>query len=375
MRNFYLLILTCLCCLTAHADYIASDFVGVYDFKRSVDGWSDYTTTPVSIALGDDDNTLEVHGLLKDYVVHAIWDAEAGYLYFPNQLIDSENDVWLKFAGMDMSTFTIVPGEGPFRAYPDNGDLIYEDMDGFGFFTSDDEALELCMDPVFYLTVSLAPEEWNVLSGKATYSDGWVAPGLTVEIPAYEVDVWQNIANPNLYAVVDPYGPSTPFAPYNLNATGEGFIIVDVTDPACVMVRLRIFSGMTINQSGYETDMYNFNAEALYHTLSSMSNEEIIAKLASQNLEPSTFDGSVITIHNCVFADQDDLYESYTFNEDLTAVTTITLPPASGLNAIAQDNDDTSAEYFNLQGIRVANPTSGCIYIMRQGDTVKKIRY
>ena len=43
----------------------------------------------------------------------------------------------------------------------------------------------------------------------------------------------------------------------------------------------------------------------------------------------------------------------------------------AGLEGIAADNN-AAAEYFNLQGIRVANPTSG-LYIRRQGNTATKV--
>jgi hypothetical protein len=36
------------------------------------------------------------------------------------------------------------------------------------------------------------------------------------------------------------------------------------------------------------------------------------------------------------------------------------------------DNSNAPVEYFNLQGVRVANPTSG-LYIRRQGTTTAKV--
>ena len=374
MQKFYSFILATLFCVAARAEYTAADFAGAYDWKRSTDGWTETATSPITITVGEQENSLEFHGMWEQCVVHATYDPETNYILIPNQLLDADNDVWLKSAGIDMSTFGVAVGDGPFRAYPSDGDLVYEDMDGFGFFTSDNKALALSLDPVFFRTVSLAPDEWTVLPGQGRYTDGWVSPGLSQPIPTYDVTIWQNIADPNLYAVVNPYGHGTPFAGINLNATGEGFVIVDVSDPGCVIVKLRIFSGMTVMQNDYMTDMYNFNMEALYRTLVGMDNEEIVAKLEGSGLHPSTFENGVITIHNCIFADQDDLYESYTFDETLTAVTVIELP-TSALNEIVAESDDTPAEYFNLQGIRVTDPAPGAVYICRQGTTVKKIRF
>ncbi len=44
----------------------------------------------------------------------------------------------------------------------------------------------------------------------------------------------------------------------------------------------------------------------------------------------------------------------------------------TGIDGVNADNT-TPAEYYNLQGIRVANPQAGGIYIMKQGKTVTKI--
>ena len=52
-------------------------------------------------------------------------------------------------------------------------------------------------------------------------------------------------------------------------------------------------------------------------------------------------------------------------------VTELTADPSGSLDNIAVDND-APVEYFNLQGVRVAEPVSG-IYIRRQGTSVSKI--
>lgn len=46
----------------------------------------------------------------------------------------------------------------------------------------------------------------------------------------------------------------------------------------------------------------------------------------------------------------------------------------AGIDEVEADTN-APAEYFNLQGIRVANPTKGNIYIKRQGSKVTKIAY
>ena len=48
------------------------------------------------------------------------------------------------------------------------------------------------------------------------------------------------------------------------------------------------------------------------------------------------------------------------------------LANGSGVSTIDTDNSQAPVEYFNLQGIRVANPENG-LYIRRQGSDVKKV--
>lgn len=45
---------------------------------------------------------------------------------------------------------------------------------------------------------------------------------------------------------------------------------------------------------------------------------------------------------------------------------------SNGINGIEVDNSDAPVEYYNLQGVKVANPEKG-IYIVRQGTSVRKV--
>lgn len=49
----------------------------------------------------------------------------------------------------------------------------------------------------------------------------------------------------------------------------------------------------------------------------------------------------------------------------------------AGIEELTPDNQtqDTPAEYYNLQGIRVSEPAAGGIYIRRQGSKVSKIKF
>lgn len=45
-------------------------------------------------------------------------------------------------------------------------------------------------------------------------------------------------------------------------------------------------------------------------------------------------------------------------------------PPAASVGSVEADN--APAVYYNLQGVRVDNPTNG-VYILRQGSKVAKV--
>ncbi len=51
---------------------------------------------------------------------------------------------------------------------------------------------------------------------------------------------------------------------------------------------------------------------------------------------------------------------------------TVTLSDLSGIEAVAAENAAAPVEFFNLQGVRVANPENG-LYIRRQGNKVEKV--
>lgn len=66
-----------------------------------------------------------------------------------------------------------------------------------------------------------------------------------------------------------------------------------------------------------------------------------------------------------------------TIKFDATATTristmTITYDKSTGVNDILTDDSNAPAEYYNLQGVRVANPAAGNLYIVRQGNKVSK---
>lgn len=57
---------------------------------------------------------------------------------------------------------------------------------------------------------------------------------------------------------------------------------------------------------------------------------------------------------------------------DITAVCAVTVLPRSGIESVSCDSNSTS-EYYNLQGIRIANPEDGQIVIERKEGVMRKV--
>jgi hypothetical protein len=55
----------------------------------------------------------------------------------------------------------------------------------------------------------------------------------------------------------------------------------------------------------------------------------------------------------------------------ISTVTVLFEGNGSGVGSIVVDSENAPVEYYNLQGVRVANPTPG-LYIVRQGTKVSK---
>lgn len=101
---------------------------------------------------------------------------------------------------------------------------------------------------------------------------------------------------------------------------------------------------------------------------------------ANGNLTPSTTKGSC----HIWRTDVEALTNTVTFGFDETSsanaqITKIEVEcfytTTSGVEGIAVDDANAEAEYYNLQGVRVAHPAAGNIYIRRVGNTVTKILY
>ena len=231
------------------------------------------------------------------------------------------------------------------------------------------------------MPVYVDPYTYVQLEEKATFCDGWILPGFSLNPMDYpiEVTVERCVEIPGQYRIVDPYSNEL-FSEYNEGTEDTGYIVFDVTNPECVLALTGYKSGFFEKLTWGMGNFYFYNLEALALLDFTMLGQEITTTelknlMIAQGYEVSNVVDNVVTIKNCLFGyDQNPtaggLWQVDGQNVDMTA--TIVMPQGfDSLTGVEIDNN-LPVEYFNLQGIKVENPESG-IYIRRQGNEAVKV--
>lgn len=236
-------------------------------------------------------------------------------------------------------------------------------------------------------------EGWTK-AGTCTYQDaGWVLngvfghenaltlPGLEAEYYTKEMLCEIDEEMHTYLAVYQPYAQFNAFMNENLpewveegvvnTSEATGAVVFDITFPECVMTMQGYYSGMKMEGDYY----WNWNGEYYEYYFNDFMPEDIVSGYD----EVSTFDESanVIEVHNCYFGINADKTASYRWTdregEALPTLAVVALTPGgeSGLNTVITDNN-APVEYYNLQGVRVADDAKGLV-IRKQGNNVAKV--
>ncbi len=222
------------------------------------------------------------------------------------------------------------------------------------------------------------PIEWEDLSTDATLIDGWILPVITYQDGSYvdpndfplTVTVLKHVDNPKLLAVENPYLQSSGFP---LSGGLDGYIVIDITDPDFVIVNTGVFSGFMNGTNR----VYCFNVEG-YYTAQGYSKEVIQESITDVEWSTCKVEGNTITIDitQCRFnypGAEDKMYTWTGRVDAMKAKLTIVDDSLTGINTIAAEESQAApVEYYNLQGIRVANPENG-VYIRCAGDKATKV--
>lgn len=224
--------------------------------------------------------------------------------------------------------------------------------------------------------------EWADCSN-ASLEDGWFKALDGVGFPAYNVACKKNIANPNEILLVNPYGTNTPYASKNSTAGKEGYILLNIEDPDCVLVQPYTNCQMNLSM-WYEIDalanpIFATSKEGWLYYVEGWTIDEIKedAEAFGDPMSTMTEDG-VVTIVNARVQGDGGVYTAAQQWEaeggiPIEMISTIKLPAdALGINGVINDATDAPARYFNLQGIEIANPEAGEVVIVKKGNETFK---
>ncbi|MDE6301007.1 MAG: hypothetical protein K2M19_04765 [Muribaculaceae bacterium] len=219
--------------------------------------------------------------------------------------------------------------------------------------------------------------QWKYV-GEATFIDAWVMPCYTIEDKSidpndypYKVELQRNIANPDLYRLWKPYTTENcPMLAFN-NSKFNGQIVFDISDPNHVIVKPGFPAGFN-DGSG---EMYNFNLLGWQIWMFGDSYDPsylpgIIDFMADKGQPFATAKDGVVTVNRSVFDVNASCSKAYTWQNPSTYVSKIIFPEG-GVESSLVDAEGSVKEYFNLQGVRVANPSNG-VYIVRQNGKATK---
>lgn len=225
--------------------------------------------------------------------------------------------------------------------------------------------------------------QWETV-GTARVAEAWVTTaysmggvGLNPADYEFEAELQQNVNNPKLLRLWKPFTtPEFPLYSYNTSKY-DGQIVFDISDPDHVIVKPGMPAGY--NLSG---ELYVFNYLGWQINYIGWENKDeywdVILNFMIENEQSfDTYDAAsgIVTINESVFDINKKCESAYSWNGVEYTTTTIKLPSefAGTNNVISIEAADNQIEYFNLQGVRVANPEKGQLVIKRQGSEATKM--
>lgn len=223
--------------------------------------------------------------------------------------------------------------------------------------------------------------EWASI-GTSKFTDGWLKVLTTngAGFPAYDVDTYVNKANDNLYLLRNPYGAKSPYASVNADINNEGYIILDITNPDCVLVRPNVSAGFVAEEyTGIASNFACATTEGNKIYLEGWTYEDVMDEADTYGDDlPTMSQGRVITLPNCriqvIPGEFENPYQWQTKDEELIPMEAqIVLANPAGVEGVINDADNAAKRYFNLQGLEIANPAAGELVIVKQGNKTTKV--
>lgn len=232
------------------------------------------------------------------------------------------------------------------------------------------DQMELYMPGVEYV-----PEWGEIRTGKML--DTFFEAGFR-DYEAVECDVLiqKNNRVDGVYRIIDPwyrlFGDAAP-------AEDAGYYFYfDASNPDCIVVP---YQTSYVNTS--DGPVYVLSLSALYETTEEFLASEDAAGNFKMDTETNTinFTGSEVQLTDGSTTFVGPLFFVYPKSANPNSLYVlrpyetpgyIKLPEFNGISNVAVDNNNAKAEYYNIQGVRVNNPVSGQLYIVKKGNEVSK---
>ncbi|GEM_PF-7085489 len=345
----------------------AADVCDMYDieFISFDETGKDVAQYTGSITVAEfEDGLLEVVGFIGDYPIYGEYNEETGVLALEPDDLDTIKfqDGTVATVAFDVLSFD---SEGYF-IQPDiatynltfNGEGFDVPQDCFlGIIAKDPETEESLGVLDFYYNLTITSAPWEN-AGTGVFVDGifgrWTQDG-SLE---YEIDVHQLATDPTqirLYNYFADYG-------------GKGSLYLDITDPERIVMPYQE-SGITLWAEVGE--FYLASVSALYD-----QNGNPAPTLEGQRIINTNnvidFEAKSIYFQAPKATDEEiDVNSFYIFGTPTASKLTLPTDFNAGIGNVNAATTD-KVEYFNLQGIRIENPTHG-LYIRRAGKKVEKV--
>lgn len=280
-----------------------------------------------------------------------------------NQIVGEDQYGKIYFYLKDLGSSGLVSGLGSATATVGtiNGTTItFDELDVWAF--GDPSAEDL---GYYYLTYGNSftfSNKWTLL-GNGSFLENIVGPLFTgsENTKVSQVEVLASETNPGLYRILDPL--KTLYAANKINAVSPS-LDLDATDPTNVLV------GLTSTGLGNKDDgLYAYFSESWYdiEIEPAITPDEYKITLKTEgNKATVTFPVKSIGIITT-------LSSEYFPGAPYASTLTFNLSDENaGIGDITVENAGGPATYYNLQGVRVENPSNG-IFIRREGNKATKV--
>ena len=346
----------------------AGEYTWTY-YSMLVNDGEDLISKNVTISIVDEkDGSVEINGIIEDISIKATMDLEKKTFTVPNMQYlgkTSEGDLYFYFKELNEDETAILSGASSAKSVEaeiDGSSIIFPE---YNFWAIGMPTVEDGYYLYAYYNELDEVDAWiSVGKGSLTENILYNAYVGQPNTKAYETEILVAKRNSNLYQVTNAYLATMEALNANVKSTPSFYF--NTEDPDNVIVPMS-FAGIQDQEIG------------MVYILSESYFRELTNNPTVNNKATFTREGDKCTL-NCpamslLFTGlSDPEYGLYYCSQ--TAATTLTFTQKADTNGIEDITVDDNApvEYYNLQGIRVANPSNG-VYIQRQGNKATKVRF